>query len=383
MSVHDDDILDFDFFEEEATREEAPRRGGDDGSGGPPGRRPSRLRPPGGLTPLLRLVGLIAFAILLVVLLVTWIDGCAGDKKRDDYADYMSSIGAVGADSAKIGDDFTELLTTVGLTEKDLESRLAALIQRQEVGVTQATDVDAPGPVRSANDAAVESLRFRVSGMQGLLDVFKATASSKDAAAAGQQLSAQGQRLVTSDVIWADLFKDGAEQTLESEDITGVAVPASVFLDNPDLVSARSMTAIWQRIHGASTGGTPTGSHGSGLGPVTVKPSGQQLSTTTETTIISSTDLAFDVAATNTGDNQEVSIKVDLTIPQEGGAIEKTQTIDLLAPGETKTVTFSDFPDLRFGEKTTVNVAVNPVPGETNTANNTAEFPVIFSLSAP
>ena len=33
-----------------------------------------------------------------------------------------------------------------------------------------------------------------------------------------------------------------------------------------------------------------------------------------------------------------------------------------------------------FGEQTTVKVDVDPVKGETNTANNTAEYPVIFTL---
>ena len=33
-----------------------------------------------------------------------------------------------------------------------------------------------------------------------------------------------------------------------------------------------------------------------------------------------------------------------------------------------------------FGEQTTVKVDIDPVPGETNTGNNTAEFPVIFTL---
>ena len=78
MSSHDDDILDFDFFEDDATRE-APsqaRPGGggrppSDGQGGGGSRRP-QLRAPQGLTPLLRLVGLIAFAILIVVLSLTY-----------------------------------------------------------------------------------------------------------------------------------------------------------------------------------------------------------------------------------------------------------------------------------------------------------------------
>jgi hypothetical protein len=58
----------------------------------------------------------------------------------------------------------------------------------------------------------------------------------------------------------------------------------------------------------------------------------------------------------------------------------KTQTIDLIDIGETKTVTFKDFPSVPFGEKTTVQVSVKPVQGEQNTSNNSAEYPVIFSL---
>ena len=55
------------------------------------------------------------------------------------------------------------------------------------------------------------------------------------------------------------------------------------------------MTAIWLRIHGASTGGTPSGVHGTGLEKVVVQPAGTQLSPDSETTIKASTDLAFDV----------------------------------------------------------------------------------------
>ena len=58
----------------------------------------------------------------------------------------------------------------------------------------------------------------------------------------------------------------------------------------------------------------------------------------------------------------------------------KKQTIDLIDVGEVKTVTFRDFPAVPFGEKTTLQVSVKPVPGEVKTVNNSAEYPVIFSL---
>ena len=236
--------------------------------------------------------------------------------------------------------------------------------------------------MHSQHEGAVEALNFRVSGIQGLLAAFQATKSSKDATAAGQQLSQQGQRLLTSDVVWDDRFRLPAETVLEDEGVDGVAVPDSNFVENPDLYSARSMSAIWQRVHGASTGGTASGLHGNGIEFVRVQPSGQQLSTDTETTIQTSTDLGFEVGVTNSGDFQEVGVEVKLTIPADT-PIVKTRKIDLIESGATETVTFQDFGEAPIGEELQVKVEVTPVKGEQNTANNTYEYPVIFSLAAP
>jgi hypothetical protein len=52
----------------------------------------------------------------------------------------------------------------------------------------------------------------------------------------------------------------------------------------------------------------------------------------------------------------------------------------VINPGETKTVTFTGFDNIAFSTQTTLLVSVEPVPGEENTNNNTAEFPIIFTL---
>ncbi len=389
MSSHDDDILDFDFFED-ATRESSSASGGarDDasaepssggGGGGP--RRPS-LHAPHGLTPILRLVGFVAFAILIIVLLIVWGQGCSSDKKRSSYGDAVTELGTIGASSAKIGNDLAELLTTPGLKQAELETKLGGLIDRQQQGLESAQALDVPGPLRPAMEHAAESLQLRVSGMQGLLDTFVATKDddSDNATVAGEKLATQARQLDASDVVWRVLFQVPAQVTLQDEGLGDIKAPPSVFVETVELYSTRSMTAIWLRVHGASTGGSPSGVHGTGLEKVLVQPGDTQLSPDTESTIKASTDLAFAVFVKNTGENQEVGIEVTLTIPKGTTPIVKKQTIDLLDIGETKTVTFRDFPDPPFGEKTSVQVSVKPVQGETNTGNNSAEYPVIFSL---
>ncbi len=386
MTTRDDDI-DFDFFEEPATQEasqrtqRAPVGTGDGGGGGRPPRDRKALRAPTGFTPLLRLIGLVAAAILVVVLLVFWVQGCQEDSERDAYQAYMTEVEGVAQDSEAIGRDLRELLTTPGLKQADVDQRLAGLVQRQQLGVESAQELDPPGATRVAHDALVQSLAFRVGGLRGLAEVFEQTAGSDDAAEAGAQLATQAQRFVASDVVWEDLFRAPAVQELQRQDITGVDVPSSAFVQTADFATQRQLTPIWQRIHGASTGGTPTGLHGTGIAGVRVLPSGKQLTAGSDpTTIQASTDLAFEVSVTDTGDAQEVGVEVTLTIPKQPESIVKKQTIDIIDAGETKTVTFRNFPTLPFGEEVNLRVDVKPVPGETNTGNNTVEFPVNFSI---
>jgi hypothetical protein len=392
VSSRDDDNLDLDFFEDDATYETggggtaAPRGGGGGGGGGGRGgggSRRSYLHAPHGVTPILRLIGFVAFAILIVVLLVLWAQGCSGsDQKRNSYSNAMAELNTIGDSSAKIGSNLAELLTTPGLKQAELETKLGGYVAQEQQNVDASAKVDVPGPIRPSTDHAIEALQLRVAGMQGLLQTFQATKDddSKNATAAGEKLADEARKLDASDVVWQDLFRLPAQATMQDEGVGDVTAPASVFVENVELYSARSMTAIWLRIHGASTGGSPSGVHGTGLEKVVVQPAGTTLAPDTETTIKASTDLAFDVSVKNTGDNQEVGIEVTLTIPKGTTPIVKKQTIDILDIGETKTVTFRDFPDPPFGEKTSVQVSVKPVAGEARTDNNSAEYPVIFSL---
>jgi hypothetical protein len=380
VSSHDDDILDFDFFDEEEAegreprieRRPTPRRGG-----GP--RPPRRFRTPGNLTPLLRLVALIALAIIVVVVIAVWVEGCSSEKKHDRYANYMADIGSIGQSSAALGDRFATLLTQPGLKQEDLDAKLGGYLQQAESHVQKAEDLRPPGPLHDANDGAVEALEFRVSGLKGLQKAFQDTANADDATTAGQQLAVPAERLLTSDVVWSDRFQAVAQSVMEQENVQGVQVPPSDFIATDDLVTARTLATIWQRIQGAATGGTG-GQHGSGIAYVKALPSGTLLSTSTATTIKATVQLAFEVGVEDTGDSQEVRIKVTLTIPKTPNPIVKTGVIPIIDPGETKTVTLKVGNLVPFGETTSVKVDVAPVQGESYTQNNSYEYPVIFSF---
>lgn len=380
MSERDSDL--FDFFEEPETREAQPRERSLRRPLGPRGPR-GPMRPAAGFTPLLRLVGLIAFAILIVVVLVLWVQSCQEDQRQDTYRAYITSIASVAEESQRIGRDLNDALTTQGIEPAELQTQLGGIANQQRLGANRARALEPPGPLRDTHDAAIQALEFRVNGLAGLAAAFRRTADTQDAAAAGTLLASQAQRLVASDVIWDDLFEGPARAELRAQDVTGVEVPDSNFVQTPDLASTQSMVRIWERINGAAPGGgTNSGGplHGTSLQAVRVQPSGQQLSPGAETAIVASTDLAFVVVVENSGDNQEVSIDVTLTIQQAPTPVTKTQTIDLINPGDTKELTFRNFPSLEFGEPQTLRVDVEPVKEEANTANNSAEYRVSFSV---
>ena len=147
-----------------------------------------------------------------------------------------------------------------------------------------------------------------------------------------------------------------------------------------DFGSPRYWIPIVQRLSGAATGSATSGLHGTGLVSVIALPSGKQLDAKTENTVTATSDLRFEVKVEDTGEAQEVQVKVTLTIQQQPTPIVKTQVIDSINPGEQKTVTFRNLGQVQFATKTVLKVDVQPVPGERNTSNNSTEYPVIFSL---
>ena len=382
MTERDTDI-EFDFFDEPETEEATerprmPRR--------PPPRGPRRpVRPPAGIIPMLRLAGLIAFLILAVVLFVVLVRGCASNSKHDRYANYITDVRRIASGSTGIGKELNNTLAATGIKESQLEAKLKGLAAQQQQEVSQARGINPPGPLRVEHDHLIEVLQLRTSALTRIADAFRQTATAKDATTAGRLIADQARLLVASDVNWDVYFKEPTQSELEQQNIRDIGgVPDSTVFPNPDLASTQAMMTVWQRVHGAATGGTTSGKHGSALGPVKALPDGKTLvsgGSASQNEITASTDLAFQVSVEDSGDFQEFNVGVTLTIQKSPKPIVVRKKIPVINAGETKTVTFTNI-DINglFGLPTTIKVDVEPVPGETTTTNNSAEYRVIFSL---
>ena len=386
MTEHDSDI-EFDFFDEPETEEAServrtPRR--------PPPKGPRRpVRPPQGLIPMLRLAGLIAFLILAVVLLVVGVRSCASSGKHARYEGYIQDVRGIARRNDQISKDLNAALSATGIKETDLEAKINGLAAQEQQEVATASGLNPPGPLRVEHDHLIEVLKLRSSGLSRLADAFRQTATAKasNSAVSGRLISDQALLLVASDVNWDFYFREPTQLELRNQGITDIgAVPDSNIILNPELAGTQAMTQVWLRVHGAATGGGSTsGKHGSALVSVTALPDGKRLNpngAASDNQITASTDLAFQVALTDSGDFQEFNVQVTLTILRSPDPIVLKKKIDVINAGETKKVTFTNI-NLTglFGVPTTIKVDVAPVPGEKTTTNNSAEYKVIFSVA--
>jgi hypothetical protein len=381
----DGEEFEFEFFDEPATQE-APARARRlprmERTGGPRRPRPP-MRPPTGIVPLARLVGLIAIAIVIVVGFVFWVGACQGKSKHDQYASYAAKVRSLASSSTALGTEFASELASA-TKQSDLQTKLQQYAQQEQQEYDQAQQIRPPGPLRQIHQSVVDALELRAKGLAGLGAAVAAynPKSASATSATADALSSESQLLTASDVVWEQLYRQPATQELKAENVTGVVVPKSTFVSNAEIVSSRSFGVVLQHLKGATTGGTPTGLHGDQLVSVVANPGGTQLSTSTATTVKVSTNLAFVATVKDSGNSEETGVTVDLTITAGSTKIKRTQTIAAISANQQQTVTFASFnlPSSAFGNKATIDVVVEKVPGETKLSNNSASYTVFFTL---
>ncbi len=329
----------------------------------------------------MRLVGLIVFGILIVVLLVLWVQSCSGTSKASSYKNYLSKVAVLAVDSNRLGASLTQSIATPGITAGDLSNKLDGLAQQQQLDVQTASRLKAPSGLAAPQTSLVEALQFRVAGLRGLAQALRTDAGSTNVASTAVTLASETERLVAGDVIWEDGFRQEAIRVMAQQNVKGLRVPSSHFLQDSGVDSQTFWTPVVERLNGNSTSGGNTSGKAIGtelLGVTTL--SKKALDPNNLTTVTAGTNLGFIVSVKNSGDVQVAGVLVTLTIKQPPKPITANVRIPLINPGDTKTATFKNLPSVNFVTRTTLEVDVQPVKGETNPNNNSASYPVIFSL---
>lgn len=388
MSTYDDETP-LEFFEEpetlEAPERQRRRMRPQRRSGGP--RRPAP--PPPGAVALARLAGFVALAIAVVVGLVFWVGSCQGKTKHDEYASYMDKVQPIAQSSAATGTTAIANAMRSAKTVADLQAKLEQWSVQQQNDYDAALRLVPPAALQSAHQEVLATLQLRAIGLTGLANTL-AGAGSKSASQVAGLLVKQSRLLTASDLVWAELFRLPATQTMKRAGVVGVIAPPSQLVSNPEVISFGSFRERYRQLNATSasnTTGPVKGVHGSELvgTEAVVGGSSTPLSPSSPTTVKVAADLVFKVSFKNGGDSDEGNIPVTLTVSVFNKPVyTKKEIVKFVGKGQTATVSFSklQLPNSTFGAQATVSVDIGKVRGEKDVANNKASYPVFFSLSS-
>ncbi|MEI7520311.1 MAG: hypothetical protein WCK40_03090 [Thermoleophilia bacterium] len=372
------------------------RRGGSRGGSSGGGGGGSRRSMPGGGSaalkkPAVRIGIAVAGVIILIIIFTLVIQGCRRSELEDSYKSYMGDVTTIVTASAKEGDSLQQVLANQnGAKSAELQVQVRDLSTKAQALVGQAEGLQSPDSLSAPNQSLVTALQYRVTGLKALADSLPSVVDSKNRAYSSATLASAMQRFLASDVIYQDSFVGPAKRALADADVTGVQVPDRQFFlggiraDQSSPTGAAQLIPGLQRTGGSALSGTDTTStsgvlHGTGIASVQALPEGLALSADSETQIQASDKLQWQITVENAGDATETNVVVRVTFSSTASAKDaqtEEKSIPSIDSGQQQSVTLPGPKSPTFGDASVLKVEVVPVPNETRTDNNRAEYPV-------
>lgn len=326
----------------------------------------------------------LAGAVVLIFLLFLAVKSCRNAAKEQAFKDYNRDVGAFVQESEDQSKGLFDLLEKGGQSPVELQNTVNGYASEAAQLVDRAKGTDHPGELNGAHRYLVETLEFRRDGLKGIADNLPQALGDRGEEAT-QNIAAQMQNFLTSDVVYSQRFYPRLQAGLKDEDLLGSEKPPkSSFLPDPEWLVPGTVADRIGRI-GSGEGGSGTsgpvapGLHGTGLGTVQVQPGGTTLNEGGATQIKAAPNLSLDVQVANQGENDEKNVTVKVSIKGSGKPIELEEKLPEIAAGQTKTVSVPLSSAPPAGSPVTISVAIAAVPGEKKTDNNKGSFPAVFS----
>lgn len=348
-----------------------------------------RRRPPSGgggggtdhQTVLVRRLVAAAVAVVLVILAVVGVKGCLDSQKTSALKGFNSNVSTiVGESDNQVSKPLFKLLTgAASRSPVDLQNQINQLNVVAGEEVSRAKGLDAPDELSGAKSSFVLTLQLRQDGVARIARLIQPALSknAQTASAAVNRIAGQMRAFDASDVIYTLRVAPQIAKALDDDGISGERVATTKFL--PDirwLDPAYVASQLGASAGGGNRAATP-GTHGHSLDSVSA--GGTELSASGPNTVPASPAPTFTVNFTNGGQSDETNVVVKVSVEGAGKPIEGTQTVPKTTAGQSATAQVRLPSSPPTGQELTVKATVEPVPGETNTDNNTQSYPVTFS----
>jgi hypothetical protein len=314
--------------------------------------------------------------LVLIVVVALGVHSCDVSSTNSALRDYTDSVSTIITRSDETGTRLFRQLSAGGgasaaqsLALQVDEDHAAAVSQ-----LRQAQGLSVPGAMALAQSNLLRTLQMRRDGLLVIAHNIEQAVSGSDAAAV-EAIATGTARFYASDVLYKAYAAPEMAAALNAAGIRPAGMLASgQFLQSiswldPSYIASRLDVSL----PSAKGGKIAPGTHGHQLNSVSVN--GTLLSTGATNTLPASPAPTFTLNLTNSGQNTETDVKCKVTLSNGGPSGQAV--IAQTTPGETTScqVTLSSAPT---PGNYTVTAEVEPVPGETDIANNVLSFPVTF-----
>ncbi len=326
--------------------------------------------------------------LIVVILLAFAVKGCESSDTTNSLKDYNNAVSDLIDSSDSTGANlFTELKSGGGASNAStVQEEITGLSNSASSQLTRAKDLSVPTAMASAQDSLLQTMQLRADGLQSVAKEVEQALNSSSAAASSAigAIAIAMSQFYASDVVYKTQVVPAIAAALHSDGIpvggtSGVAINPGQFLhDLGWLQSTFVATEIGAKVSGGSTNGSTTngpgaGPHGHELNSVSLD--GTTLSPNGTNDASASAAPSFIISFANSGQTNEYNVHCKVTI---AGANESgTATVQETTPGQSTTCQVNMKSAVTAGTYQ-VTATVEPVPGESDTANNSATYAVDF-----
>jgi len=337
-----------------------------------PGRRRRPPRRPERQQIILRRALALGAGLLLLILIVLGVKGCLNARKERALSDYATNVTQILEETKQTSKVFFERLEEPGeLSVTEFVAEVSADRSAMDNYESRIDGLDAPGDMARAQEALALTYDLRASAMNEVAEKVSTALGEVGAEKATAAIARQMKKLLASDVIYATVARPEIKRVLADNGIEGEDPPESVFLpDETEWLDEDTVSSALGSISGG--GGETSGVHGLGLLGAGVNGTALVADAATAVDLGEETP-EVEVELQNQGEATENSVTVSVT---EAGGATVDQTISSIGAGEIETVAIPLVPAPTGSA--TLEVEVQPVPGEQVTSNNEASYTVEF-----
>ena len=319
-----------------------------------------------------RLIG-VGVGLAFLILIVIGIRGCLEARSDRALRNYDSDIATIMQQSEQSGKDLFQVLSTPSGASSSIDVRNQVLAQRDASTtlLDRAQGLSTPGQMHDAQAAVEQTLTLRSNALSAIASNVTQAAARTQTANAITTIENAMSALYASDVLWTQIGMPEIKKVLQDEGVDGQPLPPGKFMpaNATDYLNQATLVTKLNAITGQSA--TTGGVHGLSLASTTIGGTTLQPDTTNN---VPSDSQEIDISVTNSGDSDEIGITVNATL----GGTALRGTLQSLSAGQSGTVKIPLTTKPSPGTNTTLQVVVNPVPGEQLTDNNTSTYTVVF-----